>query len=68
MIVKYKLVNPKRNPSFPYDRVYKLRGVTGVYTDYKNNKWVIMCGRNKHCFPKQAIIIISIEKEKKNEL
>lgn len=68
MIVKYKLVNPKRNPSFPYDRVYKLRGVTGVYTDLRRDKWVIMRGKNKHCFPKQAIIIISIEKEKENEL
>ena len=68
MIVKYKFVNPKCNPSFPYDRVYKADGVSGVYSDLRNDKWVIMRGKNKHCFPKQAIVIISIEMEKENEL
>lgn len=63
MIVKYKLTNPERNPSFPYDRVYKLCGVTGVYTDYKNESWAIMCGKQKHSFPKSVIILQSIERE-----
>ena len=68
MIVKYKLTDPKCNPSFTYGGVYKLYNVSGVYSDLRNDKWVIMRGKNKHCFPKQAIIIISIEKENENEL
>ena len=67
MIVKYKLTNPKRNPSFPYDRVYKLCGVTGVYTDLRRDKWVIMCGRDKHCFSKQDIILMSVEREENDK-
>lgn len=67
MIVKYKLIKPKRNPSFPYDRVYTLCGVTGVYTDLMFDKWIIMRGRNKHCFSKQVIIIISVEREKNDD-
>lgn len=63
MIVKYKLLNPKINPSFPYDRVYKIHGITGVYTDFKNEKWVVMSGKYKHCFSKKNIILISIERE-----
>jgi len=63
MIVKYKLVNQKRNPSFPYDRVYKLYGVTGVYTDLKNGKWVVMRGKLKHCYSKKDITLIGIERE-----
>ena len=67
MIVKYKLVNPKRNQSFPYDHVYKLCGVTGVYSDLMFDKWVIMRGRNKHCFSKQDIILMSIEREENDK-
>lgn len=63
MIVKYKLTNPERNPSFPYDRVYKLRGVTGIYTDYKTERWIVMRGKEKHGFPKSMIILQSIERE-----
>ena len=63
MIVKYKLINPKRNPSFPYDRVYEIHRVAGVYSDLRNDKWVLTRGRNKLCFPKQDITIISIERE-----
>lgn len=66
MIVKYKLVNPKRNKSYPYDRVYKLCGVTGVYSDLRNDKWVIMCGGNRHCFSKQDVFLVSVEWERKN--
>lgn len=67
MIIKYKLANPKQDPSFPHEHIYKLDGVSGVYSDLRNDKWVIMRGRNKHCFPKQGIIIISVEREKNDD-